>query len=257
VNKRSLKRMSVVLGIVMCLPAVHALAFTGGLQKTYGSPQEVFNAAKNAASKKDWKTVASCLTDNSLDTLSAGMVMLSGFMQGFANMGAQNTPQAAQQKAMMAKLVAINKRHGLTDAVLKKSNAKMGEMMQKGFQQAQRSTKPTPAEQKQQQIAMMKSMRELSAPIKDRKGYVTEILTVMSSDPKGGFKTSISGGTTLTGLKINGAKASGTTINTINGITTKEPIEFVKIGGGWKLELPMGAPGRVMSGGPMPAHPGH
>jgi hypothetical protein len=255
-SKRSLKQMAAV-GLSICLCAGPVSALTAGLQKVYGTPQDVFNAAKNAAAKKDWKTVTSCITDNSLDMLAGGMVMLSGFMQGFAAMGAQNSPQAAQQKAMTAKLAAINKRHGLTDAALKKSNAKMGEMMQKGFQQAQRSAKPTPAEQKQEQNAMMKSMREISAPIKDRKGYLVEVLTLMSSDPRGGFKTSLSAGSTLTGVKINGAKASGTTINTINGITTKEPIEFVKVGGGWKVELPMGAPGRVMTGGPSPAHPGH
>ena len=67
----------------------------GRQEKTYKTPQEVFDAAKEAAAKDDWKALFGCLTPKTQDMLTGMLVVKSqGLCGGNESAHPGNRPSA-------------------------------------------------------------------------------------------------------------------------------------------------------------------
>jgi len=174
----------------------------GGTVK-YDSPKEVFAAAKKAEEDKDIKALFNCFSKDSQDTFAAGMAFGAAFASGAE--GEKGKP-----------LKKILEKHGLTE---------------KRFKEIQKERPKTPKDQ-------AKAMKKLIEPVQDKAAFVAEVKEAMDklSDMKD--KDKMLEGAELKDVKITGDKAKGTIVGKKDGKEKKEPIEFVKEGGGWKVVIP-------------------
>jgi hypothetical protein len=192
--------ISAVLAVVMVLPACNR-----GKGKTYDSPQAVFDAMVAASAKEDWPGMMNCLTDESQDKLTFAVAFMGSLMKQFAGFDKDKGAEAAKA------IDEAFKKHGMSEAQL----AHLGKDMSPDIQ----------------------SMRKVIEPIKDKPGFVADVLGALKKlGNKEGTPQQFSG--TLTDLKVNGDKATGTVVRNVAGKETKEPVEFKKVGSGWKIEMP-------------------
>ncbi len=176
---------------------------------THATPEDVFKAAKAATDKEDWKGFCDCLTDDSRDTFAGGMAFAGAMMKAFGGLGG---------KDLQAKLKPIDdvfNKHGLTEEALKK----------------------TPGGGAEKDMA--KAMKELVAPVKDKSAFVADMLAALKQAGEGKGKDSgpFPKDAVLKDLKIDGNTAKGVIV-TKQGGEKSEPIEFRKVGAGWKIDIP-------------------
>jgi hypothetical protein len=190
----------------------------GGKGKVYKTPEDAFNGVFTALEKKDWKGFTQSLTKDSRDQVAVALFFLGQFAKGFA--GLDKTGKGNEQ---IKKIDAVLKKHGLTDEVLKKPPK------DKVPKDTFPKDKPDPKDPKQ-----MKQMFKLIAGlIKDRDGFIADMLDVMNETKL------IEGKPQLEDVKITGNTAKGVLVTKKGGKEQREPITFKKVGGGWKVELPM------------------
>src|SRR5262245_36995692 len=99
-----------VAGSVLLMAALSAAVAGGGA--TYRTPEEVFDAAKKAMAKEDWKGFCATLTDDSRDVLAGGLAMMPLMAKGFAKFAGED-----KEKEILAKikpLTDVLAKHGLT-----------------------------------------------------------------------------------------------------------------------------------------------
>ncbi len=218
-----------VAGSVLLLAALSVAA--GGTGATYRTPEEVFEAAKKAIAREDWKGVCATFTDNTRDMLAGGLAMMPLMAKGFAKLAGED-----KEKEMLEKikpLTDVLAKHGLTDAVLKKME-KQGDKGEKGEE------------------AIRKGLKRLVGPIKDRCAFIAEMITVLKkADGKGLKDGPLPKDAELKDLKVDGDHAKGTVVSTVSGKEKRDPIEFRKIGGSWKIDLPLQI-GKGLKKGPPP-----
>src|SRR5881392_1105067 len=102
------------VGGLLLLAAV-GVALAGERPPTYRTPQEVFEAAKKAAQKEDWKGVCATLTDDARDMLAGALVLTPLRFKTAAKLA------GPKGKAILAKLKPLDDvlaRHGLSETVL-------------------------------------------------------------------------------------------------------------------------------------------
>lgn len=174
---------------------------------TYDSPQKVFDAAVAAAGKEDWTTFMACLTEDSRDGFTGAVMIGAVMMKGFAEIDKEKGKDAA--KAIDEAL----KKHGLDEETLKKD-------MPKG---------PGAAGGRE-------ALKKLVAPVKDKPAFIADVMAAFKK--LGAKEMDKNFGGELKDLKVDGEKATATLKRTQNGREKIEPIEFRKVGGGWKIELP-------------------
>ena len=167
----------------------------------------MFEAAKTAAQKDDFKTFFTCLTPDSQKVMAGQMVLGGMAMKSFAEMD-----KTGKAKEAFKPLDELFKKHGLTEEALKKFKP---------------TTDPKEA---------AKNIRAMGDLIKDRPAFCTEFMGFLQKGGKRG--PAPLSDATLTDVKIEGDKASGTLLTKKGGKETKEPVEFAKIKGGWRLVAP-------------------
>ncbi len=205
-----------VLVAAVMLPACNKSTTTdtksgGDKSKTYDSPQAAFDAATAAATKEDWGTFMSCLTDDSQDKFTFGVAFGAMFVKGFAGMDKEKGKDVAKA------IVDAIAKHGVTEAHLDQ------------LANDRANKKLAPPEERD-------LVRKLVQPINDKAGFVADMLAAMK---KAGNKQSTEAmGGDLKDVKVEGDKAAGTVVRKKGGKDTQEPIEFRKVDGGWKIELP-------------------
>jgi hypothetical protein len=176
--------------------------------KVYKTPQEVFEAARAAGKKGDWKTVASCLTEKSRDQLAGQAVGLALIFKAFA--GFDKTGKA---KELVKQVDEVLAKHGLTQEKL----------------DALKGAKPKGAEES------AKALQKLLGPVKDRNAFIGDLMGVLNKF--GGKKENLFDAE-LKDVKIDGDNATGTVIGKKAGKEQRETFKFKKVGGSWKMEPP-------------------
>jgi hypothetical protein len=161
----------------------------------YDSPQAAFDAMKVALSEDDWKTAASCMDEASQDMLAGGLVFGVAFMVA--------TDEDKQKKA--EKLL---KKHGLD-----------------------------PNEEGGDDGESTGGISSLASAVKDKPTFIADFFEfIKENTPDDDFdRPREIGSGTLTGVKADGAQASGT-VKTKGG--KNEQLEFRKIDGRWFVHLP-------------------
>ncbi len=190
-------------------------AGAGGGKKVYKTPQEVFDAAKTAIKNNDTKTAMDCLTDEARDTLTGGVAFMALMAKGFGAFA-----QKDEEKEKLKKLDDVLNRHGLTEEYVKT------------LPKPQIGKKPSPEEIKE-------GIKKLVAPIKDRGGFVADVLALLPSKDgkKGGPFEELGGNPKLEDVKVTGDRAKGEMVGMKDGKEVRKPIDFKKEGGGWKIDI--------------------
>jgi hypothetical protein len=179
----------------------------GGGHKT---PEDAFKAARTSLEKEDWKGFSDCLTDDSRDQMAGGFVMIGVMMK------LVGSPGGDEAKAKLKPIDDVLAKHGLTDEVMKKM--------------------PDEKPGKDPESAK-KAMKKLVEPIKDKGAFIADMMAAMKKMGDGKKENSIPlpKDAELKDVKIEGDTAKGFVVTK----EKKEPIEFRKVGGGWKIEMPM------------------
>jgi hypothetical protein len=193
---------SALVGLLLVAlpPAAHAQA-----DKGYPTPQAVFEAATAAQKKEDFKTFVACFVPEAQKQMAASLAF------GAVNQRAATRNDERLRKQYKLILDALEK-HGLTDEATKKVNLK-------------------PVNQKEAENAQ----RELQGLIKSPAPFAADLLTAYSKTEPFNRKPPEVPEPKLTDVKIDGDKARGTIVAKLGGQEAKQPAEFVKVGGGWKI----------------------
>jgi len=191
---------------------------------TYATPQAVFDAAQAAQKKQDFAAFVGCFAPPAQKEMAIGLA--------FNALGQQAAARADEKLRTQFKpiLDALNK-HGLTDEVGKK-------------------IKLNPADAKEAE----KVHDELAGLIKDPAGLAVDLMSAYSKTEPFNRKPPEAPPTPqLIDVKIDGDKARGTIAIKVGDRELRQPAEFVKVGGSWKLApppqppappRPAGGPGR-------------
>jgi hypothetical protein len=186
-------------------PAADAQAEKRDSGAAYNSPQAVFEAAQAAQKKEDFKSFVACFAPEAQKELAAGLAF-QALRQQAAVRGDEKL--RTQFKPI---LDALNK-HGLTDEVGKK-------------------VKLNPSDRAEAEQAQ----RELQGLIKEPAALAADLMTAYSKTEPFNRKPAEVPTPQLTDVKIDGDKARGTIVVKVQGRELKQPAEFVKVGGSWKL----------------------
>jgi hypothetical protein len=198
---------SVFLGTLV-LGSMVVVAFAQEKTKVYDTPEAVFKAAQTAASKKDFKSFFSCITEDSQKLMTGQLVMTGSLIK--ASAGRDPTGKATE---MIKPINEVFSKHGVTDEALKK-------------------IKPPKSPEE-----AAKTVRTVAGLVKSPAAFCSELIAVLDKmNPKGGNDPFATG--KLSDVKITGNKARGTIQMKVGESERKEPIEFAKVGGGWKLVMP-------------------
>jgi tricorn protease-like protein len=190
----------------------------GGEQKTYETPQAVFDAAALAARKKDYQTAIECFTEESRNQLAEILLGAGMITRSFGRFDKTEKAQEA-----MKLLDGVFQKHGLTKDVLDRL-VKM------------------PRDQQSD---------ELKKLIKDRSAFVADMMEIMpkiSRKKKGSRSPMLEGNDKLVDVKIDADTATGVVVMERAGKEDRKPLKFKKERGGWKIDFAY--PLRIQKQGP-------
>jgi hypothetical protein len=210
---------NVLLGGLLAGLVVLAGAAGGGdkSNKKYDSPKAVFEAAVNAVKKKDWKTFYACLTKDGQETMTGQVAFVGLMVRGFAEFD-----KTGKTKEKMAPLTKILDKHGLTTETLDKMKKEA----------------PKPSKDPKE---MAKAFRALAAPVKNKAGFISEVLEFLDKASTKKQQNPLENAT-LKDVKVDGDRATATVVTKKGDEKTEEKITFVKTGGSWKMDMPLPSP---------------
>ncbi len=212
--------------VLMTAPGCASTSPEAAAQKNdtvYKSPQEVFDAMKQAAKKNDMLAFTRCLDDDIVDlqalTFTVGALMHSGEMIIAAN--------TEQNRAAQKKLLELMAQHGLTQEVWKKLNA------DRAFGEKIGNPRANPRDPVFQKF--FEAVKDRPAYLIALKNFANENKWGPGPDPDLGkdFEN-----LHLADVKVNGEKATGIVVGKEEGQEEKRPIEFRRINGSWKIRFP-------------------
>jgi hypothetical protein len=207
-----------------CLPAAGLLlacfALTATAQKdekakkdkVYKTPEAVFDAFLTALNKQDVAALVSCLPAEKIDETATPFIM-----QGLQRLQIAGDAKADDKLARrwQPTLEALAK-HGLTARSTKDLKLK------------------TDADR-------TKALAAALALVKDRAAFMIDYQQAL--DREGPRAKGVEVKAKLTGVKIDGDKATGTAVVTEGKQQDKYPVTFVKQSGGWKINPNLPRPG--------------
>jgi hypothetical protein len=175
----------------------------------YASPKAVFDAAVKASKKKDFKAFATLLTPDSQGKLASQLAGLGLMFKAFSAFDKEG-----KMKDKLADFDKIMDKHGLTKDV-------MGKLKQT------KDTKEIEANNK-----------VIVAAVKDKPAFVGDVMKWLDAANPGKNKGGPLDEAELKDLKVTGDKATGTVVSKVGGKDKEEPMDFAKVGGGWRIVLP-------------------
>lgn len=196
-------------------------------EKTFASPQECFDAATAALKKNDMRGFCECLSTDSRDLVAASAVIDE---YGKKQDGAKTDEQKDHVRAMGE----VFAQHGLTDAFLAKAQK---EALTISDFQAPLNEKVAAA-----QIVL--------DPVSDRNGLIADVFKVGMKGAKSENPFDRLKNARLAKVQVTGRKA----VAEVSVGDMPAPINFVKQGEGWRIDLFPEQPKRQMPPG-MFQHP--
>ena len=171
----------------------------------FATPKAVFDAAVKASKAKDFKAFAAVFTPESQGKLAGQLAGLGVMFKAFSAFDKEG-----KMKDKLADFDKIMDKHGLTKDV-------MGKLKQ--------TKDPKEIEANNKVIA---------TAIKDKPAFVGDVMKWLDAANPGKNKGGPLDEATLKGVKVDGDKATGTVVTK----DKEEPMEFAKVGGGWRIVLP-------------------
>jgi hypothetical protein len=179
---------------------------------TCKTPQAVFEAASAAMKKGDEKAVIGCFSPEGQKKMAAALAFGALHQQA----AAQEEKEGKKYREQFKLILAALDKHGLGTDVTNKLQPRLIK----------------PEEQ-------AKVLRELEDLVKDPAGLYVDLKAAYARTEGFNRKPNAPPGEPkLTDVKIDGDKATGTVVFEVDDREVKRPVEFVKIGGSWKLAPP-------------------
>jgi hypothetical protein len=187
----------------------------GGGPTTYAKPEDAYSAIQAAFKKEDLKAASQIMTDEARDEFAAMMITMG--------VGAKNTaevpglPKADEVKAVAKKAADVLNKNGWTEAKLKE-------------------LKPMDLTPKSKE-----GIKKLVDPVADKGAFIAEMFPIFKDFIKAMGQENVlkemdaMNEAKLSGVTITGDTAKGTVTTTVDGKEKKEPIEFQKEKGSWKV----------------------
>lgn len=212
-----MSRILSLSGLILLAVGLPAPAQKAAVYKT---PQECFDAGSAAFAKGDHKTWVGCLAPQSQKDLAVEFaVEFAAHRAGLADL--KDKDQAAVVAKAYKPLFDALDSHGLTAKATK------------GFEKG-KDAKARPKVSK----AVLELLKDPAAFLVDFYEAM-EKLENLSKEKDGATEK-------LTGVTIDGDAATATVVRTIKGeekdVVTREPVQFVKIEGGWRMVRKFGPP---------------
>ena len=201
--------LGTLLGCTNTDGGVSGLGFGRAGGSAHSSPEAVFEVAKNAISAEDYQSFCECLAPETIDEMAGSLAMAGSMMQAFG--GLTGSFSQDQDTDSSTTIEVTMKRHGIEGIA-------------------------PPVNLGQSALNMTEMGNRMAAPIKNKPLFVAEMMDVMKGFRQVGEHDpadSVNGD--LVDLNMNGDSASGF-VQTAHG---KEPIDFLKVAGGWKILLSM------------------
>lgn len=194
-------------------PSTAAAAATGS--RGFESPEAAFAAMQGALKQKDWQTAAGCMTDESQEVMSTGLLLAGGLMAAFGG------DQASE-------LTAVLEKHGV-------------ETPEPAFNFSPTPPGETPDSEPDEPAEDMPD-------IKDKAAFISDMLTALEAMDEGGSmqKHEQWAEATLKDLTLDGDSATATlTLPGDDGEESQE-LAFRRGEGGWLVHLSE----EILAGGP-------
>lgn len=199
----------IFLAIVVCAVLAVAVFFLVDLSadKVYGSPEEVFNAARVALQKNDMRTWCRCLTDDSRDMLLLESIELTP----------KKTLEIApnEHKAIVRAKVDAQAKHGLTEEYLLTMKDELSDLQKASIEK------------------QLRFVRKLIAPVSDPNALFADLINAAAKEAGGRNPFSSLADAKLNDVKVSGKTAEGA-IMTSRG---PSPFYFRKQGESWRIDL--------------------
>ncbi|MBM3997031.1 MAG: hypothetical protein FJ303_23200 [Planctomycetes bacterium] len=206
-----------------------------GSEKTYATPQDVFEASRMALRRNDLRAFCQCITDDSRDFMAATMAV-----DKYVNRELMEKAGTEKKKAEVRAVDDIFKKHGLTEAHMAKHQKDM----------LQLTDQFAPMKQK------LAVARELLEPISDRNGFIAEVFEASMKATGIDHPFLDKKDDKLTNVIVQGKAASGIVETRGGAMDGKDAIEFRKQGEGWRIDLfPERGSGMMPPGMLPPGHP--
>ncbi|MBM3997175.1 MAG: hypothetical protein FJ303_23945 [Planctomycetes bacterium] len=205
--------MTRILTVAIALAAIAGNADVASAQaKKYATPREVYDAAKAAAAKKDYKAISECFTAETVDGMCGGMIFVGSLVKAFAKFDkAGKGADAAKQ------IDKIFEKYGLSkdkiEASPKVDFGKDPEGANRALQALGKLVKDQPG--------FFGDMSNLLDSQGKKKDSLFDAMSNLAKDPEIDEK--------------NKNTAKGTVIRD----KTERAINFKKIDGGWRIDLPI------------------
>src|SRR5262245_55215398 len=182
--------------------------------KVYETPQDVFDAYVAAEKKDDYKTMFRCLSPRAQKEMAVSFAgALASNRAALEELKGKDAQDAVKK---MKPIYDVFDKHGLTAKVTKELDSK-------------------DAREKE------KAKQAVLAALKDPEAFLVELFTAASKTGLEKYDPSGPATLKLTKVKIRGDKATGVVVRTTKGKDDKEKVEiepanFVKVGGGWRID---------------------
>jgi hypothetical protein len=217
-----LPRVRRVVALVAVLSLVPTIVGCGG---SFSSPEACFQTMQLAGRDKDIVGMMKCLTEESQEILTGGLVMMGSMMKMMGAMPAMDGAQGADMKKQADAIVGVLEKHGVTDDSFK-------------------SVAP-----EQQMTPDPQSIRKLSSVVSNKPQFIADMFNVMqqfqaTQGMSKDFEEQIAG--TLKDVKIDGDTATAVIVTTKG----EEPLSFRKTADGWKLHIDISTMGPGMGAPP-------
>jgi hypothetical protein len=200
-------RRTFVAGLLIL--AVEAGGCSGhGTGVAGATPQETFDAMKEAAAKKDWNGMVSGMTPQTQDMMLGGMAMMVQFMGAMPGAG--------------------DKMKGASD-ILARHGAKVdaSSLMSVGAD----PTKTNPQE----------ALKKITGDVKDKVGCLAELMAWFEKNGDANTKNNMRpdqiSNSTLSDVKIEGDRATGKITSKVDGQDQTQDVQFLKIDGKWYADM--------------------
>jgi hypothetical protein len=208
------KRMA---GIVIVVAL--GLAAPGCGKKGQSTPQEAFDAFKNAAAKEDWKAFTECLTNDSRKVMAGSMVAAVVMMKQFAE-----GPGKAEFEAKLKPLNDVMKKYDLKEDAFKDAFKEIYAEAIKGGGDAEGGKK---------------ALIKLGESIKDPGAFMGDVASALKQFGRkddmsklAAFKEAV-----VKDVKTSGDTATGTIVLREGGSEKSDTIHFRKEEGVWRIDM--------------------
>jgi hypothetical protein len=211
----------------------------GGGPARYDSPEAVYDAAKAAHMTKDYNTFCDCLTPESQGVDTIAIISTALLMKEITSRSGGLEGEQAQQdlKSSTRAIDDVLAKYGMKDDQLKKIQAFTDNM-----------DRDTPAPSKEDIRAVFATLAKFAAPITDKPAFMAEINKAIDAhylaytgekynNPKDGLWCG-----ELESIKREGDRATAQVVGAMRGKEVRATIGFVKINGGWLIDLLDAAP---------------